>query len=69
MKKVKWIDDDNIICVADIRSWNEITNSGIANYYRKGKLYAPLQKFILKEDDIEISEEEFNKYLENEGNI
>lgn len=67
-KYIKWIDNTDI-CVADIRGWNEITSTGIANYYKNGKMYATLQKFISREGDTEITEDEFKNYLNNKINI
>lgn len=52
-KYIKWMDGKDV-CLADLRS------DTVANYYRNGKLYAKLQKFIPRDSDVEISEEEFN---------
>lgn len=55
----KYINMGNV-CVIDVRFWDEESYSGTANYYRNGKLYAELQLFIPQDNDIEITEEEFN---------
>jgi len=61
-KYIKWMYPDGNIGCAEIRHLNE-DNTGTANYFRNGKLYAPLQGFKLRNDDIFITEKEFNKLV------
>lgn len=57
IKFYKWCVDGDVYC-------SRVVNT-TACYYKNGDLYAEYQKFILKEFDTEISENEFKSLLEN----
>ena len=62
VKYVKWVYPAGDIGCAEIRHLNE-DNAGTANYFRCGKPYSSLQKFMLRDDDVFITEKEFNKLV------
>ena len=63
VKYVKFCNEDGDKFSAELRSYNPVTRSGYANYYKNGELYASLMVFLLKDTDEFITEEEFNKTI------
>ena len=51
----KWYDNDNTYCGRVVGK--------TANYYKNGEVYALYQEWILRDSDIEISENEFKKLI------
>lgn len=60
-KFYKWVKDNDVYCARVMRG-------GTAHYYKKGVPYALYQRWLLRPTDVEITEEEFNKLLQNETN-
>ena len=61
-KFYKWTKDGNVYCARVMRG-------GTAHYYKNGVPYALYQRWLLRPTtDVEITEEEFNKLLNETNN-
>jgi len=62
-KYYKWINPKQEMILIHVIGFDQEKNIGTADYFKNLKLHAQHQKFVPKEDDVEITEKEFNRLM------